>query len=39
MPQQHLHHPKIRAVVEQVGGKACRKVCGDKGTLTPARPA
>ena len=34
MPQQHLHHPKIRPVIEQMGGERMpermrRKVLGD----------
>ncbi len=26
VPKQHLHHPQVGAMIEQMGGKACRIV-------------
>lgn len=39
MAQQHLHHPQVGAVVEQMGGKGVAQGMGDSSPLIPARRA
>jgi len=34
-PSRHLHRAQVRAVIEQVGRKAWRKVCGEISLAMP----
>ena len=37
--EQHLHGPQVGPVVEQVRGKAWRRVWGESGAVMPAASA